>query len=79
MKNRAREFLNMNFEIGNKMINQRRRNYSKGESVMQPDIIYRMVWECGKCGYLHYDKKTPGVCPVCASPRNLLKLRAANC
>ncbi len=37
-----------------------------------------MVWECANCGHLHFGKKAPEVCPVCAHPQAYFKLRAEN-
>ena len=37
-----------------------------------------MVWECANCGHLHFGKKAPDVCPVCAHPQAYFKLRAEN-
>ena len=37
-----------------------------------------VVWECANCGHLHYGKKAPGGCPVCAHPQAYFKLRATN-
>lgn len=37
-----------------------------------------MVWQCGNCGYLHFGKKAPEVCPACAHPQAHFRLQEDN-
>ena len=37
-----------------------------------------MVWECANCGHLHFGKKAPEVCPVCAHPQAYFEINAEN-
>ncbi len=37
-----------------------------------------MIWECSNCGHIHFGKKAPELCPVCAHPKAYFKLRAEN-
>jgi rubrerythrin len=37
-----------------------------------------VAWKCEKCGYLHFAKTAPGVCPVCGSEQAFFEVRAEN-
>ena len=39
----------------------------KEEMVFQREEV--VAWECLNCGHIHYGKKAPEVCPVCAYPK----------
>jgi rubrerythrin len=34
-----------------------------------------VVWICLNCGYIHYGKSAPKVCPVCAHDQSYFQLR----
>ena len=36
------------------------------------------AWICSNCGHIHYGKKAPVTCPVCAHPQAYFELRAVN-
>lgn len=37
-----------------------------------------VVWLCDNCGHLHFGKKAPDVCPVCAHPQAYFKMHPEN-
>ena len=37
-----------------------------------------VAWECLNCGHIHYGKKAPEVCPVCAHPKAYFMLQEKN-
>lgn len=37
-----------------------------------------MVWKCSNCGFLHFGKTAPSVCPVCAHPQAYFELQSKN-
>jgi rubrerythrin len=38
----------------------------------------KMLWVCRNCGYVHYDKKAPELCPCCKHPKSYFELKAEN-
>ena len=36
------------------------------------------MWKCRNCGYIHFGKEAPEVCPVCAHPQAYFEIRAVN-
>ena len=50
-------------------------NLQNGEVFERAEDV---VWECANCGHLHYGKKAPGGCPVCAHPQAYFEVNAKN-
>ncbi len=48
----------------------------KNGTVFEKDS--EQVWKCNNCGHLHFGKKAPEVCPVCAHDKAYFELRATN-
>ena len=36
------------------------------------------AWYCANCGHVHYGKKAPGMCPVCAHPQAHFEVKKTN-
>ena len=36
------------------------------------------AWYCANCGHVHYGKKAPGMCPVCAHPQAYFEIKKTN-
>lgn len=36
------------------------------------------AWECRNCGYIHFGKNAPEICPVCAHPKSFFQLEEKN-
>ncbi|WP_369684255.1 rubredoxin-like domain-containing protein, partial [Fusobacterium ulcerans] len=41
-------------------------------------IEEEVAWECMNCGHIHYGKKAPEVCPVCAHPQAYFMIQPKN-
>ena len=37
-----------------------------------------VVWYCANCGHVHYGKKAPAMCPVCAHPQAHFEIKKTN-
>ncbi len=36
------------------------------------------AWKCRNCGYIHFGKEAPQICPVCAHPQAYFEIREIN-
>ncbi|MGI6343560.1 MAG: rubrerythrin [Bacillota bacterium] len=51
------------------------------ENVRQGRVFKRdepVKWQCRNCGYVHFGKEAPEVCPACAHPQAFYELKAEN-
>ena len=37
-----------------------------------------VMWKCNNCGHIHFGKKAPELCPVCAHPQSYFEVKAEN-
>lgn len=44
----------------------------KTNQVFYKDGLY--YWKCGNCGYIHYAKEAPKVCPACVHPQSYFEI-----
>jgi rubrerythrin len=61
---------------------QHERRYRKLlENVKKGTVFKRgkeVEWKCRNCGYVHYGKEAPKVCPACSHPQSYYELRVEN-
>ena len=38
----------------------------------------KVIWKCRNCGYIHFGKEAPQICPVCAHPQAYFEIREIN-
>ena len=48
----------------------------EGGKVFEKDE--EVAWYCANCGHVHYGKKAPGMCPVCAHPQAHFEVKKTN-
>ncbi len=48
----------------------------EGDKVFEKEE--QVAWQCSNCGHVHYGKKAPEVCPVCAHPKSYFEIKKAN-
>jgi len=51
------------------------------ENVKKGTVFKRgkeVEWKCRNCGYVHYGKEAPKVCPACSHPQSYYELRVEN-
>ncbi|MDR1194091.1 MAG: rubrerythrin family protein [Peptococcaceae bacterium] len=70
------------FEAVGKIEKEHEERYLKLLANLNNGVIFEseteVVWICRNCGHIHYGKKSPGVCPVCAHPQAFFEKRAVN-
>lgn len=70
------------FEEVGKIEKEHEERYRKLLGNLKDGVIFEKdgeaVWICRNCGHIHYGKKAPGVCPVCAHPQAFFELRCEN-
>lgn len=70
------------FEAVGKIEKEHEERYRKLLSNLENDIVFErgeeQAWICSNCGHIHFGKKAPEVCPVCAHPKAYFEIRAAN-
>lgn len=54
--------------------NHHAERYQKLLKVLEDGSIFKkeeeVAWTCAECGYVHYGKEAPEVCPCCSHPRS---------
>lgn len=51
------------------------------ENILNNEVFTRkepVRWVCRNCGYVHFEKDAPGVCPACAHRQSHFEIEAAN-
>lgn len=70
------------FEGVAKIEKEHEERYRKLLSNIEEGIVFSrdgdMAWICTNCGHIHFGKKAPEKCPVCAHPQAYFELRAHN-
>ena len=70
------------FEAVGKIEKEHEERYRKLLANVKNDEVFvkedEQAWICSNCGHIHYGKKAPVTCPVCAHPQAYFELRAQN-
>ena len=67
-------FINKGLELIAVAENHHAERYQKLLKVLEDGSIFKkeeeVAWTCAECGYVHYGKEAPEVCPCCSHPRS---------
>jgi len=70
------------FEGVAKVEKEHEARYLKLLENVQNDTVFERsentLWKCGNCGHIHYGKKAPELCPVCAHPKSYFEIKGEN-
>lgn len=70
------------FEGVAKIEKEHEERYRKLLANIKEEMVFErekeVAWECLNCGHIHYGKKAPEVCPVCAHPKAYFMLQEKN-
>ena len=70
------------FEEVAKIEKEHEERYRKLLANIKEEMVFErekeVAWECLNCGHIHYGKKAPEVCPVCAHPKAYFMLQEKN-
>jgi len=70
------------FEGVAKVEKEHEARYLKLLENVQNDTVFERsentLWKCGNCGHIHYGKKAPELCSVCAHPKSYFEIKGEN-
>lgn len=70
------------FEGVAKVEKEHEERYRKLLANIKEEMVFareeEVAWECMNCGHIHYGKKAPEVCPVCAHPQAYFMIQPKN-
>ena len=76
------EHIAMLFEKVGEIEKEHEERYRKLLANIKEEMVFEreeeVAWECLNCGHIHYGKKAPEVCPVCAHPKAYFMLQEKN-
>ena len=70
------------FEGVAKVEKEHEERYRKLLANIKEEMVFEreeeVAWECMNCGHIHFGKKAPEVCPVCAHPKAYFMIQPKN-